>query len=143
VKIGVEAALAGMSYDFGQSKVTRARITSLKNFARYFLKLFAQTPSVESVPDPAENEAVVFKDFFIDSLRIPPHPVLLEILCKFQVRLHQLMPNAIVQISKFVWAVTSCGGHPIVDVLAHHYELHYQNKMIHLEGSETYPCNEE
>jgi hypothetical protein len=41
VKIGVEAALAGMSYDFGQSKVTRAYITPLKNFARYFLKLFA------------------------------------------------------------------------------------------------------
>jgi hypothetical protein len=24
-----------------------------------------------------------------------------------------------------------------VDVFAHHYELHYQNKKIHLEGSET------
>jgi hypothetical protein len=47
------------------------------------------------------------------------------------------MPNAIVQISKFICAVTSCGGHPTVDVFTHHYELHYQNKKIHLEGSET------
>jgi hypothetical protein len=47
------------------------------------------------------------------------------------------MPNAIVQISKFIWAVNSGGGHPIVDVFTHHYELHYQNKKIHLEGSET------
>jgi hypothetical protein len=47
------------------------------------------------------------------------------------------MSNAIVQISKFIWVVTSCGDRPTVDVFAHHYELHYQNKKIHLEGSET------
>jgi hypothetical protein len=27
--------------------------------------------------------------------------------------------------------------HPNAKVFAHHYELHYQNKKIHLEGSET------
>jgi hypothetical protein len=37
----------------------------------------------------------------------------------------------------FIWAVTSCGGHPNADVFTHHHELHYQNKKIHLEGSET------
>jgi hypothetical protein len=47
------------------------------------------------------------------------------------------MLNAIVQIDKFIWAITSCGGHPTADVFAHHYELHYQNKKVHLEGSET------
>jgi hypothetical protein len=47
------------------------------------------------------------------------------------------MPNAIVQISKFIWDVTSCGGCPTADVFTHHYELHYQNKKIHLEESET------
>jgi hypothetical protein len=47
------------------------------------------------------------------------------------------MPNAIVQISKFIWAVMSCGGRPNAEVFTHHYELHYQNKKIHLEGSET------
>jgi hypothetical protein len=47
------------------------------------------------------------------------------------------MPNAIVQIGKFVWVVTSCGGRPTADVFAYHYELHYQNKKIHLEGSKT------
>jgi hypothetical protein len=39
--------------------------------------------------------------------------------------LHQLMPDAIVQIGKFVWVVTFCGGHPTTDVFTHHYELHY------------------
>jgi hypothetical protein len=51
--------------------------------------------------------------------------------------LHQLTPNAIVQIGRFIWAVTSCGGCPTTDVFAQHYELHYQNKKVHLEGSET------
>jgi hypothetical protein len=75
VKIGVVAALAGVSYDFRQPKLTRAHITSLKNSAHYFLKGFARSPDVESVLDHKENEAVVFEDFFIASLRITPHPI--------------------------------------------------------------------
>jgi hypothetical protein len=61
----------------------------------------------------------------------------MDILHKFQVQLHHLMPNAIVQISKFIWVVTSCGGCPTTDVLAQHYELHYQNKKIQFEGCGT------
>jgi hypothetical protein len=137
VKIGAEAALADVSYDFGQSTVTRARIISLENSTRYFPKGFARPAGMESVLDHKENEAVVFKDFFVARLRIPSHLVLLGILWKFQVQLHQLMPNVIVQISKFIWAVTSCRGCPTANVFAQHYELHYQHKKIHLEGSDT------
>jgi hypothetical protein len=79
----------------------------------------------------------VFKDYFIAGLRIPPHPVLLDILRKFQLQLHQLMLNAIIQISKFISAITSCRGCPTADVFTHHYELHHKNKKIYLEGSET------
>jgi hypothetical protein len=95
VKIGAEATLASVSYDFGRSTVARARITSLENSTHYFLEGFAWAPDMESVPDPKENEAVVFEDFFIAGLRIPPHPVLLDILWKYQVQMHQLTPNAI------------------------------------------------
>jgi hypothetical protein len=70
-------------------------------------------------------------------MTMPPHPVLLDILRKFRVQLHQLTPDVIVQISKFIWVVTSYRGRPTVDVFAHHYELHYQSKKIHLEGSVT------
>jgi hypothetical protein len=48
--------------------------------------------------------------------------------------MHQLMPNAIVQISKFIWAINSYGGRLTADVFAQHYELHYQHKKIHLRG---------
>jgi hypothetical protein len=63
--------------------------------------------------------------------------VLLDILHKFCVQLHDLTHNAIVQISKIIWDVTSWGGRTNAEVFAHHYELHYQNKKIHLEGFET------
>jgi hypothetical protein len=53
------------------------------------------------------------------------------------VQLHHLRTNAIVTISKFIWAITSYGSHPTADIFTQHYELHYQNKKIHLEGCET------
>jgi hypothetical protein len=137
VKIGADAALAGISFDFGRLKVTKGSISDLESSSRFFPKGFAWPPSTESIPVPNEDVAVVFDDFFTAGLHIPPHPALLDILHKFQVQLHQLTPSAIVHISKFIWAVTSSGGCPNDEVFAHHYELHYQNKKIHHEGSET------
>jgi hypothetical protein len=68
---------------------------------------------------------------------MPPDPVLTDILRKFHVQLHHLTPNAIFTISKFIWAVTSCGGRPTANVFAQHYVLRYQNNKIHIEGCET------
>jgi hypothetical protein len=83
VKIGVEAALADVSYDFGQSTVTKARVMALKSFACYFLQEITRPPDAKSAPDPRENEVAVFENFFAADLRIPPHPILLDILRKF------------------------------------------------------------
>jgi hypothetical protein len=95
VKTRAKAALAGVSYDFRQSTMTKAHVTALESFACYFLKGFARPPGAESVLDHEENEAVPFEDFFVARLRIPPHPILLDILRKFQVQFHQLrqMPS--------------------------------------------------
>jgi hypothetical protein len=112
VKARAEVALAIMSYYFDLSKVMRRHISDLENSFHFFLKGFAQPPGIESVLVPKENEAVVFEDFFVAGLCIPPHPMLLDILHKFCVQLHQLTPNAIVQINKFIWVVTSCGRRP-------------------------------
>jgi hypothetical protein len=109
----------------------------MESYTCYFPKGCCHPPSAESVPEPQANEAIVFEDFFAAGVWMPPHPVLVDILHKFRVHLHQLMPNAIVQISKFIWSVTSCRGRPTVDVFAWHYKLRYQNKKIHLEGLET------
>jgi hypothetical protein len=39
----------------------------------------------ETVPEPNPDEVVVFEEFFTTGLRMPPHPVLADILFKFQV----------------------------------------------------------
>jgi hypothetical protein len=80
MKIGAVAALAGISYDFSQSTFLEARLAFFESVNHYFLKGYGQLPGVESVPNPQENEAVVFEDFFVAGLHMPPHPVLMDIL---------------------------------------------------------------
>jgi hypothetical protein len=62
------------------------------------------------VPEPDDDEAVVYDDFFVTGLRMPPHSALGDILLHFQVQLHQLTLNAIAQLSKYFWTVGSFGG---------------------------------
>jgi hypothetical protein len=45
---------------------------------------------------------VGFEDLFSTGLRMPPHLELTDNLQKIHVQLHQLMPNAILQIGKFI-----------------------------------------
>jgi hypothetical protein len=135
LKVAATAALAGISYDFGPSTIMKARLGSLENNTHYFPKGYERPPGAESVLVPRANEVVVFEDFFTAGLHMLPHLVLVDILHKFRVQLHQLTPNAIVQIGKFIWVVASCGDRPTTDVFAHHYQLHYQNKKNHLAGS--------
>jgi hypothetical protein len=65
------------------------------------------------MPEPDDEEAVVYEDFFIAGLCMPPHPALADILLHFQAQLHQLTPNAIAQLSKYFWAVGSFRGVPL------------------------------
>jgi hypothetical protein len=53
-----------------------------------------------------------------------------EVLRRFEVQVHQLTPNAVVAIAKYVWATTSYGGQPSVEVFAKHYCLHWQKRKI-------------
>jgi tRNA A37 threonylcarbamoyladenosine synthetase subunit TsaC/SUA5/YrdC len=40
------------------------------------------------VPEHNGDKAVVFEEFFTTGLRMPPHPVLVDILLKFHVHIH-------------------------------------------------------
>jgi hypothetical protein len=84
---------------------------------------------VEEVPEP-EGELVVFEAFFVAGLRLPTHRFVGEVLRRFNVQVHQLTPNAVVALSKYVWATTSYGGQPSVEVFAKYYCLHWQKRMI-------------
>jgi hypothetical protein len=47
-----------------------------------------------------------------------------EVLQRFEVQVHQLTPNIVVALAKYVWAVTSYGSQPSVEVFAKNYCLH-------------------
>jgi hypothetical protein len=83
LKVTAAAALADITFDFGQSTMMRTCLASLGNNDHYFIEGYARPPGVEYVPDPQPDEAVMFEDFFTVGLRMPPHPVLLDILRKF------------------------------------------------------------
>jgi hypothetical protein len=72
----------------------------------------------------------VFEVFFTVGLRLPAHHFVAEVLQIFEVQVHQLTPNAMVALAKYVWAATSYGGQPSVEVFAKHYCLHWQKRKI-------------
>ena len=73
---------------------------------------------------------VVFEAFFTAGLRLPTHRFIVEVMRRFEIQIHQLTPNAMVALAKFVWAVTSYGGEPSVEVFAKNYYLHLQKMVI-------------
>jgi hypothetical protein len=83
------------SYLFGPSTVMVKRIQGVIHNG-YFAEGMGRDHGGETVPEPQADEAVIFEEFFTAGLRMPPHPVLSDILLKFQVQLHQLTSNAIV-----------------------------------------------
>jgi hypothetical protein len=98
----------------------------------YFADGGARALGEEIVPKP--NQAVEFEEFFTAGLRMPSHLVLSDILLKFQVQLHQLTPNTIGQLSKYIWVVASFSGVPSADGFAERYGLHYQSKKMSADG---------
>jgi hypothetical protein len=61
---------------------------------------------------------------------LPAHRFIVEVLRKFEVQIHQLVPNAMVALAKYVWAVFSYGGEPSAEVFAKNYCLHWQKRKI-------------
>jgi hypothetical protein len=125
------------SYKFRASSVIVGRIRQMESLG-YFTEGSAREPGEEIVPEPNSDEAVVFEEFFIMGLWMPPHHVLTEILLKFRVQLHQLTPNAIVQMSKYFWVVLSFDMEPSSDGFAKCHELHYQPKKVPVDGFDKY-----
>jgi hypothetical protein len=95
----------------------------------YFGIEVGRVPGAEEVPE-LEGELIVFEAFFTAGLRLPAHRFVAEVLRRFEVQVHQLTPNAMVALAKYVWAATSYGGQPSVEVFAKHYCLHWQKRKI-------------
>jgi hypothetical protein len=97
--------------EFGKSTVTADDMVMMKKlgyFGEAEIKL-VRFAGEEVVPQPREDEVVVFKSFFRVGLRFPLHEMIGEVLKNFKIYLHQLTPNAIVRLSVYIWALRSQG----------------------------------
>jgi hypothetical protein len=84
---------------------------------------------------------------------LPAHRFIVEVLQKFEVQIHQLTPNAMVALTKYLWTVFSYGGEPSAVVFAKNYCLHWQKKedrwfdcsiwvmRFHVEDWEDFGCS--
>jgi hypothetical protein len=61
------------------------------------------------VPNPRQDEVVVFQSFLKAGLRFPLHKTIVVALKRFNIYLHQLTPNTIVRLEIFIWAIRSQG----------------------------------
>jgi hypothetical protein len=126
--VAAEELRAGDIVEFGVSRMSSVRVQDMQQLG-YFGGGVARVPGTEEVPEP-EGELVVFEAFFAAGLRLPAHRFVGEVLHRFDVQVHHLTPNAVVALAKCVWATTSYGGQPSIEVFAKQYCLHWQKRRI-------------
>jgi hypothetical protein len=95
--------VSACTHYFRSSTITVGKIKEMEEKG-YFVKDEAHLPGAKTVPEPRDEEAVMYEDFFVAGLLMLLHLVLAIILLHFQAQLHQLMLNAIAQLSNFFLA---------------------------------------
>jgi hypothetical protein len=126
--VAVAELRPGDTVEFDVSRMSSVRVQDMQQLG-YFGGGVGRVSGAEEVPDP-KGELVVFEAFFTAGLRLSAHRFVSEVLQKFEVQVHQLTPNAVVALAKYVWATTSYGGQPSVEVFAKQYCLHWQKRKI-------------
>jgi hypothetical protein len=91
-----------------------------------------------TVPLPETDEVVVFQSFVKAGLQFPLHKMLVEVLKKFEIFLHQLTPEALIKVGVFIWVMRSQGLDRDADCFCNIHELSYQTKAV---GKEQYHNN--
>jgi hypothetical protein len=121
--VAAEELCASDTVEFGVSRMSSVCVQDMQQLG-YFGSGVARVPGTEEVPEP-EGELVVFEAFFAAGLCLPAHWFVGEVLRRFNVQVHQLTPNAMLALVKYVWATTWYGGQPSVEVFAKYYCLHW------------------
>jgi hypothetical protein len=71
---------------------------------------------------------VVFQSFLKVGLQFSLHKMVVEVLKRYDIYLHELTPNTIMRFGVFIWEVLSQGVEPTLECFCHIHELHYQTK---------------
>jgi hypothetical protein len=118
----------GHTVEFDISRISSVHVQDMQQLW-YFGNGVGRVPRAEEIPEP-EGEIIVFEAFFTVGLRLPAHRFVVEVLRRYGMQIHHLTPNAVVALAKYVWAVTSYGGQPSVEVFAKNYCLHWQKRKV-------------
>jgi hypothetical protein len=76
----VDPRESSRSYVFGSSTITFGRIQKMASLG-YFTEDATREPREEVIPESAEDESVVFEEFFVAGLSMPPLPLLTFYTC--------------------------------------------------------------
>jgi hypothetical protein len=96
---------------------------------RYFRDMtIVRVGGDNTAPAPEVNEVVIYRSFLKAGLRFPLSRFLVEVLKTFQIFIHQLMPEAIIRMGLFVWAVRSQRLEPNAKSFCSMHELVYETK---------------
>jgi hypothetical protein len=116
--------------DFGMSTISEADFPKMVKlgYLSEAKKELIRFGGEETIPKSGKNEVVVFKSLFKAGLRFPLNKMIADVLKKYGIYLHQLMPNAIVRLSVYIWALRSQGVEPFSEGFCRVHELHYQTK---------------
>ena len=102
---------ATVSFEFGLSRVTSSDLDEFVK-AGWFGWDLVRLPKGEVVPNPWDDEVVIYKEFFLVGLRFLAHPLVVGVLKRFNLKFHQLNPSSFVKLSIYVWGYKSHGVEP-------------------------------
>jgi hypothetical protein len=128
----------GDTVEFGVSRISSVRVQDMQQLG-YFGSGVGRVPGWRRSPSQKASWSF-FRLFFTAGLRLPAHRFVVEVLRRFEVQVHQLTPNAVVAQAKYVWAMTSYGGQPSVEVFTKYYCLHWQKRKIEREIAQFGSC---
>jgi hypothetical protein len=122
---------------FGKSSNKQSHVDAMRG--RYFCDMtIVRVAGDNTAHVPEANEVVICRSFLKAGLRFPLSRFLVEVLKTFQIFLHQLMPEGIIRMGLFVWAVRSQGLEPSAKSFCSMHELLYKTKAT---GKEQYHNN--
>jgi hypothetical protein len=119
----------------GRSLMTQADLDALR-LEGCFEPGICRLLGKETTPKPRKNESVVFRDFFTAGLRLPVSKRFADILAAYVVQIHQLTPNSIPQMLKFLWACRTFAGDNDVETFVRHFEIHWARKIVTVDDEE-------
>jgi hypothetical protein len=119
----------------GRSLMTQVDLDALR-LEGCFEPGICRLPGKETTPKPRKNESVVFRFFFTAGVCLPVSKKFVDILAAYHVQIHQLTPNFIPRVLKFLWACRTFAGDNDVDTFVRHFEIHWVTKVVTIEDEE-------